>query len=899
MFAASATGQDITPDALRALQQHTGQQPDDNPTIRPTIQTYQPTVPSRVNAPPSHLETIYSLRVGRALTQFGYDFLGVPSAVSISQSGAVQGGYVLAQGDELSFVLRGQENSSYRERINRDGQIILPKLEPIQAAGRTLDEVRSAVEAQVARAFVSTKVFVTVGDVHQLSVLVTGEVRTPGMRIVSALASPLDAILLSGGIGKTGSLRNIQLIRGGVVRLIDLYSVIAQGRGANLGGLRDGDRIYVPPLGATVAVAGSVRRQGIYELPGSTQSVGVASLIRIAGGLEIAGSYNLSKTLLARDGTTNLVPVTLNDLVSNGEVLSVDPNHVSIHGRVSLVGAVEIPGERPLSVAATIGDLIRDSNDLARDAYTPFAVIVRRDLVSNIISIVPFSLVGALKGGVKIRLQSSDQVFVFTHAEIHAIASLGASSNDSNSTIPVPSGAPAPSDSSTPANDQSSPDQPRSNQPLPGQSPADFSNGQTPDVRRDLNGQVPDSRGDSNGQGAVTAGGAALADALRINRAQRGEDVVPARQNENSRQTLNRIAYALDVSREALLRTVTDNLVWVFDEVRVPGAYAAANGTTVNEMIQVAGGAMQVADLSAIEVTSTEFDQRTGASRTSRQTYSVAEPQMATVLVRPFDVIRLQRVYADREVGETVTISGEVRYPGAFDIRRDEHLSEVLQRAGGLTETAYPYGAIFTRKDAALSEREGNAREAREVESQIASLALSPSAQAQGQGPSNISYLSNIVEELRRTPALGRVTITADPVVLSTRPELDIVLRSGDTLFIPKRPSSITISGEVRNPGAFQYGSGKSFDEYLRLAGGPTQSADVGSSFIVMPDGTAQPVEHNWLSFDNGRNIPPGATVVVPRDLRPFEWNQFVKDFAQIFSQLAVAAASLSVLRSN
>jgi protein involved in polysaccharide export with SLBB domain len=101
------------------------------------------------------------------------------------------------------------------------------------------------------------------------------------------------------------------------------------------------------------------------------------------------------------------------------------------------------------------------------------------------------------------------------------------------------------------------------------------------------------------------------------------------------------------------------------------------------------------------------------------------------------------------------------------------------------------------------------------------------------------------------------------------------------------------------NPGAFQYRSGRLSSDYVRLAGGVTQSADASRIYVIYPDGSSAPVSSAWLSFGGNGNIPPGSTVVVPRDLTPFNWTQFLKDVTQIASQLALTAASLSVLNNN
>jgi hypothetical protein len=256
-------------------------------------------------------------------------------------------------------------------------------------------------------------------------------------------------------------------------------------------------------------------------------------------------------------------------------------------------------------------------------------------------------------------------------------------------------------------------------------------------------------------------------------------------------------------------------------------------------------------------------------------------------------------VYSDR-TGETVTVAGQVRYPGVFDITRDERLSSVLQRAGGLTEVSYPYGAIFTRRSAAIAESEAHERAARELDSQIAALAATPVTASNANPSAGLPFLLSLSDRVKSQPTLGRISVTADPVVLASRPDLDLVLEPGDTLYIPKRPSSVNVSGEVLNPGSFQFRSNYGFDDYIRMAGGPSQIADRDLAFVVLPDGTAAPVSDSWLTFSNQGHIPPGSMIVVPRDLTPFDWGSFLKDATQIVSQLAVTAASLSVIsRTN
>ena len=919
----ASVAQTISPDLLRALQQReSGETPDTNDTpTKPSVQIFQPVPLDRKLAPASRLEQLFSLRAGQNLSQFGYDVLGVPSSVSITQTGAVQDGYILGQGDEVVLVLRGQENATYRVRVDRNGRIVVPKLNPISAAGRSLGDFRRDVQSQVASSYVSTSVFVSLGELHQVSVLVAGEVRAPGTRIVSGLASALDVILMSGGIKKSGSLRNIRVVRDGVSHSIDLYAVIANGAMARLGTLRDGDRVYVPPLGSTVAVAGGVTRPGIYELPPGSSAISALALLRLAGGTEIAGSYRFSKTALARDGTRRLVPISNNTVIASGEVLFIDATQNATLDRVSIEGAVTLAGTRPLAEARTGSELVRSVNDLEPDGYGLFSVIVRRDTVTNGLTLVPYSIAAGLSGRASVALQGNDILWVFSRNEARALAAIAtrdfnsaydpsnvASTNGTNNANNAPRSQETPGDQGSVDNTGAS-------------NPTDMSGSGSTDTSGAPTGITPDpntvDRNPPSGSSYPPALAGANTDAGAPTRtpAQRG-DVrsggdplmrdLAARElgQSNSPRPLgkpsddfviDKLAEAMRVPKQLLVRAAADNLVLILDQVLSPGPYLAGPNTSLDDVLKIAGGPLRQADLSSIEVTSTAVDQLRGSTQTARQMYPITA-NLGSVTIHPMDVVRVRGVYVDREQG-TVTLAGEVRFPGIYDITRGERLSSLIERAGGLTEVSYPYGSIFTRKSAAIGEREGNERNAHELQDQIVMYLAQPSQTGGGGG--NVEYLLKLVKEVREAPVLGRITVTADPAVLATRPELDLLLQAGDTLYIPKRPSSVSVTGEVLHPGSLQFRSNYRFDDYLSLAGGVTRSADAGNAFVIFPDGTASSASTDWLSYRDQGHVPPGSVIVVPRDLRPFNWGDFLKDATQIISQLAVTAASLSVIRNN
>lgn len=317
--------------------------------------------------------------------------------------------------------------------------------------------------------------------------------------------------------------------------------------------------------------------------------------------------------------------------------------------------------------------------------------------------------------------------------------------------------------------------------------------------------------------------------------------------------------------------------------------------TPLGGLIAVAGGLRNEADLSAIEVTAVVPVQAEGRSVAERNQFDLRGGNFDRVLVSPNDIVFVRRLFGNQEEG-AVALLGEVRHPGRYGFLRGETLLSVIQRAGGLTEVAYPYGAIFTRRSAATTEREALQRAASEIERSLSLLATS--RRSQSQLPADIGtlqFLQSMAQQLRNAPVLGRISVETNPSILTVHPELDTIMQAGDAVYYPQRPSTVLVSGEVLNQGAQQFISGQSARKYLRNAGGTTQIADSGRTFLLLPNGTAQPLHLAAWDFRDDK-IPPGSTIIVPRDLRPMDWLDLTTNVTQVLSQVAITAASLAVV---
>ena len=322
-------------------------------------------------------------------------------------------------------------------------------------------------------------------------------------------------------------------------------------------------------------------------------------------------------------------------------------------------------------------------------------------------------------------------------------------------------------------------------------------------------------------------------------------------------------------------------------EVQVPGVYPVVSGVSLASAVADAGGLTRDADLRQVEITHYDVNGAQGRVTGVRQMVQLSPSDLAKVAVSPGDVVRFNPVFIDRDSGQ-VLLSGEFRRPGYYDIRRGERLSQLIARAGGLTDQAYPYGAVFTRLSVRQHEREDYARAASQLQSGLTSVLARGTVD---QSQALVNATQQLVNELKTTPAVGRVVVESDPTVLEVKPQLDPIMEPGDAVFMPKRPFYVAVSGEVLNPTSLQFRPGASPADYIKEAGGYTQDAEDDSTFVVLPNGEAEPVKVSFWNFTPVQ-VPPGSTIVVPKNLRPFDLQTFLRDSTQIFSQLAISAAS-------
>lgn len=843
----------------------------------------------------SPLERDYCLRVRMPLFQFGYDALNAADVPPELKFGAIQDSYVLGVGDDLLVTLHGRTARTMRTRVDREGRLILEGLKPISAAGRTFGEVRGEIEALVSRAFVGADVFVSVGNVRRTSIAVVGEVRRAGIHQLTGLSTVLDALAMAGGVKKTGSLRRVHVVRGDEIFWVDLYDLLYTNGAAYDLTVFEGDRIVVPTIGATVAVGGQAKRPGIYELPEGRDSVSVPEALALAGGPLRPKGNRILRITLDVQGRQQVLEGGIGDgVASDGDIVVVNRAEDVQVGSVTLAGHVRVPGRRSLASAPTLQALLGGARNLADDPYLPFGVLQTTDPDTLAHRLFPVDLQEVVDGRRDHALRDGDRLIVLGADDVRYLMS-----DDVQKTVQLARALQV-DEASGLSSAERAPEPDRKGQ---APKPKPLSEVQTLLSRFNLGigpsgGEAQeDEEGKDRDDAARAAsfpcrGLQALATVIATTRSGRFVGAARGAGAAQPSPSVNPLPCPKVYDRYPdLLPFALEHVVSVDGEIRAPGIYPIARRTSLRSLIGVTGGLTRKADLTQVEVTQLASDSPDGPAAVERRMIDVDRTGTENVMASPGDVIRFNRVSAstDRDDGP-VLLSGEFARPGLYDIRRGERLSEVIARAGGVTPQAYPYGAVFTRERIRRAQRSGLQRVARELRASAAYAAAKKGANAAA-----LSVLQELIRDLTSTEVVGRMVIEADPTVLSARAELDVVLEPGDRLFMPKRPNSVLVIGDVLNPGALQFVSGNGARSYIRQAGGLQRSADRDGVFVVYPDGAAQPISLGMWNYSPVQ-VPPGSAIVVPKNPAPFDALSFTTSLAQVLSQFAITAASIAVI---
>ena len=328
-------------------------------------------------------------------------------------------------------------------------------------------------------------------------------------------------------------------------------------------------------------------------------------------------------------------------------------------------------------------------------------------------------------------------------------------------------------------------------------------------------------------------------------------------------------------------------------EVRKPGEYAYSENMMVEDLIIRSGGFTEGASKKRLEV-ARRIDNSDPNSKNSAvaQVFSVnVEPDFkktdASFKLKPFDIISVYSL-PGYEKQKVIKVEGEVLYPGFYTIKKkNEKISDLVARAGGLTASADVDGAALQRSNIAILGVSKN---------KVDTAALNRE---------RIDRLNRLKKNFRDS------TKTVDTVVLRnnyvgidlknilSKPgtNIDLLLEDGDVLRIPKQQQIVRVNGEVLFPSAVVYSEGKSFKDYVINAGGFSPSAFKKGAYIVYPNGTVRG-SRKFLFFNTRPNVRPGSEIYIPK--KPVSRNNTAQEILAFTTAVAsLGAIILGVLSLN
>lgn len=655
--------------------------------------------------------------------------------------------YRLGPGDEVIIDIWGANETSIKQTISPDGQIIISQVGPIYLSGLTISQANDAIRQTLSSIYSGitgdspqSQVSITLGKIRSIQVHVMGEVEVPGTYRLSSFSTVFNAIYRAGGVSGIGSLRDIKVMRAGnKVGTVDVYDYILNGKINNDIRLQEGDVIVVPPYSMLVNVEGKIKRPMFYEMK---QGETMESLINYAGGFT-GDAYKEEVKLFRRNGKENRIfSVTAANYpgwqLADGDSINVSPILDRFSNRVEIQGAVYRPGMFELGNGInTVKDLIERANGLTGDAFTGRAVLTREkeDMTNEVLSI---DLAGIINGtSPDVPLRREDVLFISSKKEIQA-------------------------------------------------------------------------------QGGIS----------------------------------------------------------IYGEVTNPGVIPFAEKTTIEDLILKAGGLLDGASSVRVDVSRRIKDPKSIKSTediSKVYTFAIKDGFIVdgknNFTLEPYDIVEVRRS-PGYQVQRRVDIGGEAVFTGGYTLtKKNERISDLVRRAGGLTNEAYVRGGRLIRK---MNDEEKAQQEA----------ALKMAMMNAGADSLSINKI-----QLSESYVVG---IELDKALANPGSGYDVVLREGDYLYIPEFTSTVKITGEVQFPNTVAYVEGKKLSHYIEQAGGYSRLAKKSSVYIVHMNGTVSRVKRMRKT-----EIEPGCQIIVPskKERRPIT-------LAEIMS-IGSSAASLGTMAAT
>ena len=769
---------------------------------------------------------------------FGLDlFKDSPSTFAPIDLAPAPMDYVLGPGDELKIQFFGSITVNRIVPVNREGKISIPEIGSLEISGLNFQEAKNKITSVTNASLIGVTTEISLAKIRSIQIFVLGNAFSPGAYTVSSLSNISNVLFFSGGPSKNGSLRNISVKRGGQeIANLDFYEFLIRGNIKNDIRLQSNDAIVINPTAKTISISGQVKNPAQYEL---------------------IKNENFSDLLFFSSGFTNKADknkITLSSYADNGEriyknfsyneitnVSLKDGDEIFIHSLpstprniIKIIGEISSSGSVAFEQGLTLEDLIIPE-DFYETTYAPFSIIERENNYGSK-RLIRTNLYN--NDGNSTKLQPNDIIYVLSQKDVSFLNSILVA--DALSILKQKE-----SEELSQYFKQRNLDrfQCKSLQMLAKQS---------------------------------------LSSSIKFVKSKYlpNPDIKPIDQLEFIDEC-PRIFEA----KPYLIIFALENSSVLSGEIRNPGIYPSFNIPSIKDLISYAGGSSDkfsgFIDLYTDEGISLKLDTISSENLSELGVNSSFYANLASKV--------------ENEIF-SVSLEGAFKNPGVYGVKQGDRLSEVIRRAGGYKLNAFPYGGILARKSVAEKEKIAFIKSADQLEQSIATAISSGRISSVGGDPTlALTSISRLITDLENIEPIGRVVTELDLDTLEKFPERDILLESGDRIFIPDRPSTVTVSGQVLSPTSFTFNPTYNVKEYINQAGGYSEEADKNRILVIYPNGMASRVK-NW---PNSPDLAPGTTLIVPRDPNPFDWLVFSQVLFPIISNFATSAAAIAALGNN
>tara|TARA_R110000796_G_scaffold5841_11_gene21431 strand:- start:10562 stop:13273 length:2712 start_codon:yes stop_codon:yes gene_type:complete len=805
------------------------------------------------------------------LKRFGYEmFAGEPTTFAPVTDVPVPSDYMVGPGDVIKVQLYGKESNEYSLTINRDGTVQIPDLGPVSVAGLSFSDLRQELSKRIKQQMIGIESNITMGELRSIRIFIAGDAYKPGSYTVSSLSTITQALFVAGGVNEIGSLRNVQVKRSGkLIGSFDLYDLLLRGDASGDINLRSGDVVFIPSIGGLVSVAGEVQRPAIYELK---KNETIADVINMAAGIK-QGAYprNSSIERYNANGLKTIINVDLtssngnNTLVKAGDYIRVKNASNQYEDAITIVGAVVRPGKYQWKQQRISDVLPSIWGDLLLSADLDYGLVVREINKHGDIETLQFAPGEAITSPNSIQniaLQPRDKIMIFNF------------SDDTQNRFELNS------------------------------------------LVKKRVSKVESLKGDSLLDADLFKAGFETLDNTVASKYTNEIAGVAFNEHASEEQTLvsSEVAKMLSnlfedrdliklsnvMSRKELLYPIVTKLtqqgnsqhgimiVAIAGKIRHPGVYPLTNSAKVTDLVKAAGGLLEGAYVERAELTRThttstisdiihkQINLYAAINGNQEDNIELKGRDMVTILTTP--------EWQERKV---IEVKGEVKFPGTYNIRRGETLSDVIARAGGYTEYAYPSAAVFVRESVRMQEQIEIKKLADQLRRDIATRGVSKDGLS-------ISYSDAqlMLTDLENIKAVGRLVIDLNALKLGIK-EADVQLEDSDVLYVPTIKQTVAVMGEVQHPSTHRFKDGLTLDDYLVMSGGPRERGDEDRVYVIKADGSVMmPTQSIWFNTDS--QITAGDTVIVPLDTEYKDNLTLWSQVTQIIYNTAVAFAAVS-----